>query len=241
MSETALSFRDPIAAALWQARLNASTIDPALRPAGGLPPERATEVAAEVYAALRQTGARQVGWKLAATDPRVQARFRTNAPFYAPVFDATLIPDGSTVSLGQLVAPIFEAEIGLRVEGEHVVAFPCVELADCRFPGWNVIYTDGTADFGLQGLMLFGEPGEQVSTVEVVVSHDGQEVARGAKAVSEAVESLRWLEAQLGTRLGADGPVWVATGSLIAPPPVRPGRWVADFGPFGKLTLTFEP
>ncbi len=225
-------FEDPLARALWLARRDAATIAPP--EPGELTLERADRVATELYQAVEAGGGRQVAWKIGAGDAAAQARFGTDRPFTAPVYDASCLQDGATLRLAGLVAPRLEAEIGLRFDGGHAPAvLPCIEIIDCRFQGWEVKIADLLADFGVQGAMVFGEPGPSGPEVHAVVRRDGEVIAEGAGAVESAVATVR--EALGERRLGAV-PL-VASGSLVTPVPLEPGRHEVDFGQLGTLHL----
>ena len=226
---------DPLARRLWAARRDAGTIAPP--DPGELTLERADRVAAELYGALEVAGGSQVAWKLGAGDAAAQARFGTDRPFTAPVHDASCLRDGATLRLAGLVAPRLEAEIGLRFDRESVAVLPCVEIIDCRFAGWKIKIAEVLADFGLQGAMLFGEPGPGGPEVKVVVRRAGELVAEGAGAVESAVAAVR---ETLGERRLAAVPL-VASGSLITPLPLAPGRHEVDFGQLGTLHLEVVP
>jgi 2-keto-4-pentenoate hydratase len=226
-----LDFQDPLAAALWSARRAGATVEPSS--AGELTLERADRIASELYGALEAGGSRQVAWKIGAGDAAAQQRFGTDRPFTAPVHDAYVLGDGATLSLASLVAPRLEAEIGLRFEGEEPAVLPCVELIDCRFPGWEVKIAEVLADFGLQGAMVFGRPGAAGPKVHAVVRRDGEVLAEGEGTVDAAAATSRQA---LGERRLAELPL-VASGSLITPVPLEPGSHEIDFGELGSLRL----
>jgi 2-keto-4-pentenoate hydratase len=74
-------FRDPLAGALWRARLDATTIAPTDHTE--LTPERGERVAAELYRAIEAGGGRQVGWKIGAGDAAVRAVVRRDGEVVA--------------------------------------------------------------------------------------------------------------------------------------------------------------
>jgi 2-keto-4-pentenoate hydratase len=226
-----VEFRDPLAEALWRARRDATTIAPPDR--AEMTVERGERVAAELYRAVEAGGGRQVGWKIGAGDAAAQQRFGTDRPFTAPVLDSSCLRDGARLRLAGLVAPRLEAEIGLRFDGGSPAVLPCIEIIDRRFADWDVKIAEVLADFGLQGAMVFGEPAASGPEVRAVVRRDGEVVAEGAGAVSAAVATVR---DALGERRLAAAPL-VASGSLITPVPLRPGRHQVDFGELGTLHL----
>ncbi len=235
VSETGIpNFDDSLAADLWRARRDAATVGTAGEV--GLDAERCERVAAELYRAVASEGGHQVAWKIGAGDAAAQERFGTDRPFTAPVYDSSCLPDGASLRLSGLVAPRLEAEIGLRFDagaGGAPTVLPCIEIIDCRFPGWKVKIAAILADFGLQAAMMFGQPGTAADEVEAVVRRDGQEVATGSGAVAGAVAVVR---GALGDQRLAEVPL-VASGSLVAPVPLEPGSHEVDFGQLGSLRL----
>jgi 2-keto-4-pentenoate hydratase len=226
-----LDFQDPLASALWSARRGGTTIAPS--DGGELTLERADRVATELYGALEAGGGRQVAWKIGAGDAAAQERFGTDRPFTAPVHDDHVVRDGATLSLANLVAPRLEAEIGLRFDGDPPTVLPCIEIIDCRFPGWRIKIAEVLADFGLQGAMVFGEPRACGPEVHAVVRRDGEVLAEASGAVDAAAAIARQA---LGEQRLARFPL-VASGSLITPVPLEPGRHEIDFGELGSLRL----
>jgi 2-keto-4-pentenoate hydratase len=228
------NFDDSLAAELWRARRDATTVGTAGDV--GLDAERCERIGAELYQAVAAEGGHQVAWKIGAGDAAAQERFGTDRPFTAPVYDSSCLTDGATLRLSGLVAPRLEAEIGLLFDvggrGAPTV-LPCIEIIDCRFPGWKVKIAAILADFGLQAAMVFGEPGTAGDEVEAVVRRDAHEVARGSGTVAGAVATVRG--ALAGQRL-AEVPL-VASGSLVAPVPLEPGGHEVDFGRLGRLRL----
>jgi 2-keto-4-pentenoate hydratase len=231
---------DQWARELWFARQEARVVRNASP--GELELDRARGVAEELYAALAKTSP-LVGWKLGATDPRMQASLGTDRPFTAPIYADGLLADREVISLSRFIAPRLEAEIGLRLQGPAIQPVPCVEIIDCRFAGWRLTLPGVIADFGLQGAFVFGgaraEDSAEFTRIEATVTHDGIELQRGSAFMAEAVARLQYLGQELNKN-GRSGYV-VATGSLISPIPLEPGQWVINFGEVGSLSLTVRP
>lgn len=238
-SKEDVPFADPVAAALWSARAAAQGIDALER----LPLTRANEIADVLYARLRERGARQIGWKIAATDPVAQRRFQTDGPFAAPLFDVSVLPDDSRLSLASLVAPVLEAEIGVGLVGGLATILPCIEIADCRVRDWNVSLAEAVADFGLQGAMVLGESvGIAVAGgLEVKISCDGKVISRGIADLPAALSRARTLEDASVSIFAAGTAVVIATGSVLPPLPLAVGRWTVSFGALGSLSLDVVP
>jgi 2-keto-4-pentenoate hydratase len=226
-----LDFQDPLSSALWTARRGGATVAPSH--GGELTLERADRIATELYGALEAGGGSQVAWKIGAGDAATQQRFGTDRPFTAPVHDAYVLREGATLSLANLIAPRLEAEIGLRFDGDSPTALPCIEIIDCRFPSWDIRIAEVLADFGLQGAMVFGQPHAGGPEVHAVVRRDGGVLAEGRGTVDAAAATSRQA---LGERRLAEFPL-VASGSLITPVRLEPGRHEIDFGDLGSLRL----
>lgn len=56
-------------------------------------------------------GARIVGWKIGLTSLAMQQQLAGDQPDFGPILDRWLVPNGSTVSTAELIAPRVEAEI----------------------------------------------------------------------------------------------------------------------------------
>ena len=221
---------DPLADALWHAWLDVRplTVSDSWT---GLDAARATAIAREVYE--RSDAFRSRAWKLGALDPEGQQRLGLDAPLVAPVVPTRLTVDGTHASVdpSAYIAPRLEPEIGIRTTNGVRELVPCVEIADCRFPGWNTPLRSAIADFGLQGGMLFGPAFEPIEYVEVTVRHDGVEVANVRREYAEAAARLSLLP-------GAAENVHVATGAMSPAVEAKPGRWEYEFHQLATLTIT---
>ena len=192
------------------------------------------DLAARVGAAF----ARQVGatgsplWKLGAVDEATQRRLGVEGPLFAqlPLESVSSDVTAAAVDLCTLVAPRFEAEIGVLIEDGVLRAMPCVEVADSRFTGWSLPPWGVVADGTLQGRMLFGPATDPFADIEVTVRLDGEELGHGAGSWAEAAGRLNILPPDQPVRM-------VATGSLTALYPCTPGSWSFDFGPLGEISV----
>lgn len=234
-------FDDPLAEALWSARLSATRVDDGWN---GLSRDRAGRVARELYSAMEQAGDRRVGWKLAVTDRRTQERLDASAPFCAPLFEGSLLASPARISLADFVAPLLEAEIGLVITDAGPVPVACVEVIDSRISAGSLSVAWAMADFGLQGCMLFGDgatPAKlSAGTVAATVSVDDRQVASANGDLAAAVNAIRAVSTAHGPAALAAG-TRVATGSLIEPVPLQEGAWSVDFGPLGRLSMEVGP
>ncbi len=208
---------------------------------GDLDGARARAVAEELYAEERAAGALVVGAKVAVTDRVAQARLGADGPFSAPVMSNTLLEDGSTLSLGDLIAPVLEVEIGLHIEDGRATPIACIEIADCRVRDWDVTIAHLVADFGAQARMIFGRPGAVAHDITVTVTHDDAVVATGSRGRAFADAGLSVAREALDTYADRDAVLYVATGAILAPQPLRLGRWAVDFGSLGRLGFEVKP
>ena len=221
---------DPLADVLWHAWLDVRplTVSDSWT---GLDADRAAAIAREVYE--RSDAFRSGAWKLGALDQPTQQRLGLDAPLVAPVVPARLTIDGTHASVDSstYIAPRLEPEIGIRTTNGAQQLVPCVEIADCRFPGWNTPLRSAIADFGLQGGMLFGPAFEPITHVEVTVRHDGVEVGTVRREYADAAARLALLP-------GAAENVHVATGAMSPAVEAKPGHWEFEFHQLAILTIT---
>jgi 2-keto-4-pentenoate hydratase len=230
------SFSDPLASALWQARLRVGPLQAADWP--DISAARGQAVGAELYAALRAAGETLRGAKLGVTDKQAQRNLGADGPMVAPIHDGAAIEDGATISLAELIAPKLEPEFGLRVEHGEIMAVPCIEIIDSRWSG-DVTIGHLMADFGWQARMMFGPASAPPSHVDVVVSHDGKEQASGSQELERVTPAIALTRAAIE---GFDelAVAFVATGTIVPAIPLAVGRWVVDFGALGTLELNVE-
>ena len=216
---------------LWRARVTGAALDPYAPYWASLGERHAESIAAELY----ERGGVSRSWKLGALDVPTQKRLGISGPVAAPLLDGVTETGVSVATLHRkdMVAPRFEAEIGVLLDGGTPRLVPCVEVADCRFTGWDLPPYGMTVDLALQGRMLFGPPGHADAEVAVVVGHDGRRVASGTADRDEAV-------ARLGLLPSADAADQVATGAVTALHDCLPGRWDFDFGTLGAIIVIVD-
>ena len=235
-----------------------SGLDPRL-----VPPDAATayRVAAMVAEELGWTVG---GWKIAAMKEEMQKALRTDSPIYGRVF--FLEPTPVTVIHADLASPIPEVEyqalLGADLpprekpytveEVTDAVAslHPGLELAECRFihdaafPPLPAILADGAGS----GTIVYGPAiadwkTRDIAGQEASLSSNGRLRRKGtaAAALDHPVVPLTWLANELSrTGVGMKAGQMVSTGTLTGMLAPKPGEeYVADFGPFGAVALTF--
>jgi 2-keto-4-pentenoate hydratase len=224
---------DPLARLLWTARETATEV-PSHPDWESITLARAGLINDQLVGRIPGDG--PGAWKMGAFDDVTQQRLGLTAPLVCRV-----LPDGLRVGvdevrldLADLVRPKLEPEIGIRVEGDSLRLVPCVELADCRFPQWQVPRRAALADFGLQGAMIFGTDVEPVDEVHVTVHRDGAEVATATASWASAVERLAFIAPT------PPAPFFVATGAMTPLLDAEPGTWQFVFHDVGVLTLVLS-
>jgi 2-keto-4-pentenoate hydratase len=247
----------PLAAQLAEARARAIALDAA-------PWRDAIADVADAYGVqseLAQLAGGDVrAWKVTALTSAQQEGYRSDRPvagaLLAPFFHAS----PATVRLAEFVAPLLECEIAFllgrdlpararpyeRTEIEAAVEaiVPALEIADCRWPADAPGLLKLADDMG-NGAFIAGDNvsdwrGIDLAGVAVVLAHDGTAVERGsaAKILGDPLAAVQALaNAQPLPAGGLRRGQVVTTGTCTTPAPLGQGRYDADFGPLGTLTL----
>jgi 2-keto-4-pentenoate hydratase len=222
---------------IWEARASATAL--AGDEWGAVSIDEAWTIFDELGAALESSGSPQIGAKIGEPDAETQAKMGINGPVIAKTYANSLLEDGATLSLGNLVSPLVEMEIGLRVGPDGAKPVPCIEVVDSRF-NWEVEGGQLIADLASSAHLIFGPSvDDPPATVKAVASCNGEVIADGSRELQEALDKLPKVEPALPNRDGEEEHL-IATGSLNTPAPLAPGEWEFDFGDLGKLTMTVE-
>jgi len=205
-----------------------------------------------------------LGWKIAAAKEEMQKALRTDSPIYGRVFFLRETP--TTFIRAKVVSPIPEVEYQARLgadlpprdkpytveEVTDAVAslHPGVEMAECRFvhdeafPPLPAILADGAGS----GTIVYGPAitdwrRRDIAGQEVTLSSNGKLRRKGtaAAALDHPMVPLTWLANELSrTGVGMKAGQMISTGTLTGMLAPKVGEvYVADFGPFGSVTLTF--
>jgi 2-keto-4-pentenoate hydratase len=237
-----------------------SGLDPALTPPDK---ETAYRIARMVEEEL---GWEVAGWKIAATNADMQRALRADSPIYGRVYAPNVRPSPDSVEHAKLCSPIPEVEYQARLgadlpprSGSYVVEevteavaslHPGIEIAECRFihdekfPPLPAILADGAGG----GAIVYGRAIEDwrerdIAEQEVVLYCDGERRRSGAAkaALNHPMLPLTWLANELSrTGVGLKAGQMISTGTLTGM--LRPERgetYLADFGPFGQVTVRF--
>lgn len=237
-----------------------SGLDPRLTP-----PDKATayRIAAMV---AEELGLAVEGWKIAATKAEMQQALRTDSPIYGRVFASRILATPQTVEHARLVSPIPEVEYQARLgadlpprskpysvdEVTDAVAslHPGLELAECRFihdaafPPLPAILADGAGGSTIvYGPAIDDWQKRDIANQQVTLSSNGRVRRTGtaAAALDHPVVPLTWLANELSrTGVGLKAGQIVSTGTMTGMLAPKSGEeFVADFGPFGSVRVTF--
>jgi 2-keto-4-pentenoate hydratase len=228
-----------------------------------VPPDKATayKVAGLVADEL---GWPVLGWKIAAFKEELQRELRTDSPIYGRTFFVKETP--VTVAHATLASPIpeveYQAKLGVDLpprakpysqeEVTDAVAslHPGLELAECRFihdaafPPLPAILADGAGS----GTIIYGPAiadwkNRDIAGQMVTLTTNGRLRRQGtaAAALDHPMAPVTWLANELSrTGVGMKAGQMVSTGTLTGMLAPKPGEvFVADFGPFGSITVTF--
>lgn len=225
-------------------------------------------VQAALVARKRAAGARVIGWKIGLTSRAMQAALNITTPDSGVLLDDMLFADGAVVPAGRFIQPRVEAEIafvtkaplaGATVTRADVLAAtgfvtPSLEILDTRIrridpaTGKARTIVDTVSDNAANAGVVLGAQRHAVDALDLrwvgaIVKRDGvvEETGLGAGVLDDPVTGILWLVHRLA-RYGAGiaaGDI-VLSGSFIRPIEAPSGsRFEADFGPFGRVDLSF--
>ncbi len=228
-----------------------------------VPPDKATAYKVAGLVA-EELGWSVRGWKIAAMKEEMQQALRTDSPIYGRVFFTK--PTPISVERAKLASPIpeveYQAKLGADLpprekpytveEVTDAVAslHPGLELAECRFvhdaafPPLPAILADGAGS----GTIIYGPAiadwrTRDIAGQEATLSSNGKVRRKGtaAAALDHPMAPLTWLANELSrTGVGLKAGEMVSTGTLTGMLAPKAGEtFVADFGPFGSVEVTF--
>ena len=228
-----------------------------------VPPDEATAYRVAGLVA-EELGWPVLGWKIAAMKEEMQKALRTDSPIYGRVFFTRETP--ATFVHARLASPIPEVEYQARLGAdlpqrdkpysmeevtESVASVhPGLELAECRFvhdtafPPLPAILADGAGS----GTIVYGPAiadwrTRDIASQEATLSSTGRLRRKGtaAAALDHPMVPLTWLANELSrTGVGMKAGQMISTGTLTGMLAPKPGEdYVADFGPFGSVSVIF--
>ncbi len=235
-----------------------SGLDPKL-----VPPDPATAYHVAGLVA-EELGWPVLGWKIAAFKDEMQQALRTDSPIYGRTYFVRETP--VSVVHAKLANPIpeveYQAKLGTDLpprerpysqeEVTDAVAslHPGLELAECRFvhdaafPPLPAILADGAGS----GTIIYGPAiadwkTRDIAGQEATLSSNGRLRRKGTagSALDHPMAPVTWLANELSrTGVGMKAGQMVSTGTLTGMLAPKAGEvFVADFGPFGSISVTF--
>ncbi|HJV40894.1 hypothetical protein [Caulobacter sp.] len=212
-------------------------------------------------------GRRRIGYKIALTTRGQRQAFGAEQPLYGVLLDDMAFEEAQPVPFDRFLAPRVEMELAFgmrcRLEGpcseaEAIAAIdwiaPAIEILDSRTvthdpqSGRPRSAIDIVADAGGAAGFVVSDrrmrPGEiDLGRIGAVLRHNGEAEDSGVFALvfEQPERGLVWLAGALAERGAAiEAGDIVLSGSVIKPYPVaRSDRFAFDFGPCGKIDLTF--
>lgn len=205
-------------------------------------------------------GEQVVGRKIGLTSVAMQKQLGVDNPDFGFFTDAMVYHDTDPIPTARFLAPKVEPELGFRL-GRDLPADPsleevtaaidatylAVEIIDSRVRDWDITLVDTVADNASCGAVILSQPVDipldQLTAVTATMTIDGTEAGRGtgADVMGHPLEPLKWLAGVLGEQgVPLKAGDIILTGSFCGASPVTPGADVeVDYGPFGRLSVTF--
>jgi 2-keto-4-pentenoate hydratase len=218
-----------------------------------------------VSALVAKAGGKCIGFKAACTNEIAQAALQIDRPVFGRLMSQSTSRSGTTLAADRFTHRVVEAEFAFRVGvdvepvdgghthasiAEHIDALiPGIEIVDYRFESWAVGALPIAADNAIHGWWLRGEPvtdwqGHDLAASTVSVTRNGElaTTGSGAAVLGHPLNVMAWLADELprfGLRLrrGDIVTTGVATDVFEAS---AGDSCVADFGPFGRVTVAFD-
>jgi len=201
------------------------------------------------------------GWKVTALTPEQQRGFKSTRPVAGALFADHFHRAPANLTLSKFIATVIECEISFRLardlpqrstpytDAEIADAIdaivPCYEFPDNRVPADAPDLLKLADDMG-NGAFVAGEPvvdwrKVDLSQIEIVLTLDGSEIARGpaARILGNPLKAVTALaNAQPLPTGGLKAGQIVTTGTCTTPLPLQRGDYVADFAALGKVKLS---
>lgn len=190
-------------------------------PAALLPQDRAAADAIqdEIIALEGAVG----GWKIAA-GPEAE-------PFLSPILAHSFFNSGTTLNIGDLMATIVEAEVGLKLKTDLLVREggysrdEVIAAIDGFLPALEIVGTRFAAGYEVPKLLGYGDLQSNAAVVSGAPITDWQGLSLGDLKMSLSLGEER-LEADSGASLDVivDGLVWMANAGALRQGGLRKGQ-----------------
>ncbi|MBU0516333.1 MAG: hypothetical protein KJ621_16340 [Proteobacteria bacterium] len=211
---------------------------------------------------LTKTHGPVIGYKAGLTSKGAQKKFKVRGAVTGHLLEKMLIKPGAVVEVKGFVRPFVEVEVAFVMAGpikrpvmwikslkKMVKAVgPAIELPDICFAdmknltGHDIVAANVAVRYFIVGRTM-PHGALKLDQLAVTLSHNGKVVRKGgAKAVLGGQwKALRWAVNNIirhGGQIKA-GDV-IITGSMTPLYPGKPGSYVADYGPLGKIAFTLK-
>ena len=193
-------------------------------------------------------GARVAGLKAGMTAPAGQRAFGLSHPLIGSLYERGRLVSGAVFATGPGVS--LECEIGVVVDGDGapvtagpVVEVPCMAFADAEDrTGANLTACNIAADRYIVGEQ---QPlRDAYGDITITLTRDGETVcsAPASDALGGPHAALAWMLGEARARgLAVRRGMLLITGACGGIHPAEPGRYVADYGDFGRIEFTVTP
>lgn len=213
-------------------------------------------------------GRRVVGWKIGLTSKAMQSALNIDTPDSGVLLDDMVFADGATIPAERFIQPRIEAELAFVMKaplrGPGVTVQDVLNATDWVTPALEILDTrilrvdpetrrartlfDTISDNAANAGVVTGGRAVRPDQVDMrwmgaIVSRNAEveETGLGAGVLNQPARGVAWLANRLGRYGdGIDAGQVVLAGSFIRPVEARHGDTiVADFGPYGTVSLFF--
>lgn len=203
-----------------------------------------------------------IGYKLGYTSAAMRQQMGISEPNYGILLAGSIIPDGKSIPMDELIHPLVEPEItfllGSDLSGPDVdrdkaweaieAIMPSIEIVDTRYESYKFKAVDNIADNSSAARVVLGpmvkrDDAPDLRCVGVRLSQSGQTIDEGvgSNAMDDPVLALAWLANKLadtGSRLRA-GELIMSGGLTRAHPAASGSVFSATFDGLGKVVAMF--
>jgi 2-keto-4-pentenoate hydratase len=218
-----------------------------------------------VQALLDRSGGTPIGYKVACTSALAQKALGVDGPFFGVLMSQSTHASPARLPAAAFTVRCIEAEFAFEIAADvpagaaHTAdsitayigaALPSIEIVDHRYHDWKAVGAPSLlADNAIHGAWIFGEPSADWRDIDfakhpvtLTVNEDRLFPGSGAAVLGNPLNVMAWLANELprfGRRLRRGDRV--TTGLTTDVYLASPGdRFIADFGPLGKVALAFE-
>jgi 2-oxo-hept-3-ene-1,7-dioate hydratase len=213
-------------------------------------------------------GRRAIGWKIGLTSKAMQSALNIDTPDSGVLLDDMVFEDGATIPADRFIQPRVEAEVAFVMKaplrGPGVTVHDVLNATDFVTPALEILDTrivrvdpetkrarnvfDTISDNAANAGVVTGGRAVRPDRVDLrwmgaIVSRNAEveETGLGAGVLNQPARGVAWLANRLGRYGGGiEAGQTVLAGSFIRPIEARHGDTiVADFGPYGTVSLFF--